>query len=67
MFNDLRGKITILTKLHPYLWPKDRGIRLRFLMTGILLLAAIALNIGVPLVLREVIKGFEVQWYENVR
>ena len=53
MFNDLRGKINILTKLYPYLWSKDRGIRLRFFMAGILLLAAIALNIGVPLVLRE--------------
>ena len=57
MFNDLRGKINILTKLYPYLWPKDRGIRLRFLMAGIFLLAAIGLNIGVPLVLREVINA----------
>ena len=57
MLNDLRGKINILTKLYPYLWPKDRGIRLRFFMAGILLLAAIALNIGVPLVLREVINA----------
>jgi ABC-type transport system involved in Fe-S cluster assembly fused permease/ATPase subunit len=57
MLNDARGKIKILTKLYLYLWPKDWGIRGRFLMAGIFLLAAICLNIGVPLVLREVINA----------
>src|SRR5579872_103282 len=50
-------KIKTIIKLTPYFWPKDWGIRARFLITGILALAAICLNIGVPLVLREVINA----------
>jgi ABC-type transport system involved in Fe-S cluster assembly fused permease/ATPase subunit len=57
MMNDMSNKIKTLIKLRPYLWPKDWQIRARFLVAGILLLIAIALNIGVPLVLREAINA----------
>ncbi|KTD56763.1 ATP-binding transmembrane ABC transporter [Legionella santicrucis] len=42
-------------KLSPYLWPKDRKIRLRLMVSILLLLTTIALNIGVPLIFRQVI------------
>jgi ATP-binding cassette subfamily B protein len=42
-------------KLSPYLWPKDRAIRLRLIASILLLLTTIVLNIGVPLILRQVI------------
>ena len=48
-------KIKAFKRLTPYLWPMDWGIRLRFFIAGILLIATIALNIGVPLILRQVI------------
>lgn len=44
-----------ILKLYPYLWPKDSGIRFRLLLSVLLLLATIALNVGVPLILRQVI------------
>jgi ATP-binding cassette subfamily B protein len=45
----------ILLKLSRYIWPKDSGIRLRFLAAIFLLIATIALNVGVPLILKQVI------------
>ena len=44
-----------LLKLYPYIWPKDRWIRLRLIIFILLLLTTVALNIGVPLILRQVI------------
>ncbi len=53
-------KLEALKKLRTYIWPKDPGIRIRFLIAGILLLFTIALNISVPLVLRQVINELSV-------
>lgn len=55
MLGNVTRKIKIISQLYPYLWPKDWGIRSRFLIAGILLLTTIGLNVGVPLVLKEVI------------
>ncbi|NDH08068.1 MAG: ABC transporter ATP-binding protein/permease [Gammaproteobacteria bacterium] len=49
------NRFKILLKLSPYIWPKDSGIRLRFLAAIFLLIATIALNVGVPLILKQVI------------
>jgi len=51
----LSGRLNAALKLAPYLWPKDRKIRLRLIVSILLLLTTIALNIGVPLILRQVI------------
>jgi ABC-type transport system involved in Fe-S cluster assembly fused permease/ATPase subunit len=51
----LRKHFKTILKLSRYLWPKDRKIRLRLIVSILLLLTTIALNIGVPLILREVI------------
>lgn len=51
----LSKRIKAALQLAPYLWPKDRGIRLRLIASFVLLLATVALNIGVPLILRHVI------------
>ena len=48
-------RLSAALKLSPYLWPKDRKIRLRLIASIFLLLTTIALNIGVPLILRQVI------------
>ena len=42
-------------KLYPYIWPRDWAIRWRFILAVFLLLITIALNVGVPLILRQVI------------
>ncbi len=42
-------------KLYPYIWPRDWAIRWRFILAVFLLLTTIALNVGVPLILRQVI------------
>lgn len=42
-------------KLYPYIWVKDWAIRWRFLLSIFLLLTTIVLNIGVPLILKQVI------------
>lgn len=42
-------------KLYPYIWPSDWAIRWCFLLAVFLLLTTIALNVGVPLILRQVI------------
>jgi ABC-type transport system involved in Fe-S cluster assembly fused permease/ATPase subunit len=47
-------------KLHPYIWPNDWAIRWRLLMAIFLLLTTIGLNVGVPLVLRQVISAISV-------
>lgn len=44
-----------LLKLHPYIWPKDQWIRWRLIASILLLLTSVALNIGVPLILKHVI------------
>ncbi len=44
-----------ILKLYPYIWPNDRAIRWRVLLAVFLLLSTIALNVGVPLILRQVI------------
>lgn len=44
-------------KLYSYIWPKDRGIRSRLVGVFILLVATIALNIGVPLIFRETLNA----------
>ena len=51
----LGQRLNAVLKLSPYLWPKDRRIRLRLIISILLLLATIVLNIGVPLILRHVI------------
>jgi hypothetical protein len=48
-------------KLYPYLWPKSWSIRLRLIAAVFLLIATIGLNVGVPLVLREVINVISLQ------
>lgn len=50
-------KINVLKKIYPYIWSNDIGIRFRLICAIFLLFLAIALNIGVPLVLREVINA----------
>ena len=51
----LSQRLNAALKLSPYLWPNDKKIRLRLIVSILLLLTSIALNIGVPLVLRHVI------------
>jgi ABC-type transport system involved in Fe-S cluster assembly fused permease/ATPase subunit len=51
---------TIL-KLYPYIWPKDWFIRCRFLISAFLLLLTVGLNVGVPLILRQVINAISSQ------
>lgn len=51
----LGERLNAALKLAPYLWPKDRKIRLRLIVSSLLLLTSIALNIGVPLIMRQVI------------
>lgn len=51
----LSKRLNAALKLYPYIWPSDRIIRLRVLAAIFLLLTTIALNVGVPLILRRVI------------
>ncbi len=51
----LSSRLNAALKLAPHLWPKDRKIRLRLIVSILLLLTTIALNICVPLILRHVI------------
>ncbi len=54
-------RFNILFKLTPYLWPKDWKIRLRLVTAIFLLLATIALNVSVPLILKQVINILSTQ------
>ena len=47
-------------KIYSYIWPDDWAIRWRLLMAIFLLLTTIGLNIGVPLILRQVINVISV-------
>jgi ATP-binding cassette subfamily B protein len=49
------GRLGIILRLRPYLWPHDWSIRWRFLLSGFLMLVTIGLNVGVPLILKQVI------------
>lgn len=51
----LSKRLKAALKLTPYLWPKDRKIRLRLIISILLLLTTVTLNICVPLILRQVI------------
>lgn len=51
----LTKQLNAALKLSPYLWPRDRKIRLRLIGSILLLLTSIGLNICVPLILRQVI------------
>ena len=51
----LGKRLNAVLKLYPYIWPSDRAIRFRVLWAIFLLLITIALNVGVPLILRQVI------------
>ncbi|MCH9757122.1 MAG: hypothetical protein K0U37_08040 [Gammaproteobacteria bacterium] len=51
----LDKRLNAALKLMPFLWPEDRKIRLRLIAALFLLLMTIALNIGVPLIFRQVI------------
>ncbi|MDF1757554.1 MAG: ATP-binding cassette domain-containing protein [Legionellaceae bacterium] len=51
----LSKRIRAALKLHPYIWPKDKRMQLRLLFAVILLLTSIFINIGVPLILKQVI------------
>ena len=57
----LPKRLHTILKLTPYLWPKDWAIRWRFLISVFLLLTTIGLNIGVPLILRQVINVISLQ------
>lgn len=48
-------RFSTILKLSPYIWPNDWSIRWRFLISVIFMLITIGLNVGVPLILRQVI------------
>lgn len=48
-------RFRVLSRLKPYIWSNDWSIRWRFLISVFLMLTTIGLNIGVPLILRQVI------------
>jgi ATP-binding cassette subfamily B protein len=51
----LTKRYRAVLKLYPYIWVKDWAIRWRFLLSIFLLLTTIVLNVGVPLILKQVI------------
>lgn len=48
-------RFSTIIKISPYFWTNDWSIRWRFLISIFLMLITIGLNIGVPLILRQVI------------
>ena len=51
----LSKRLNAALKLCPYIWPNDWAIRWRVLLAVFLLITTIALNVGVPLILRQAI------------
>src|SRR5690242_3367838 len=57
----LSKRLNAVLKIYPYIWPNDWRIRIRFLGAIFFLLTTMVLNIGVPLVLRQVINVISLQ------
>ncbi len=51
----LSKRLHTVSKLYPYLWPNDWKIKLRLMVAIFLLFSTMSLNVGVPLILRQVI------------
>lgn len=51
----LSKRLNTVSKLYPYLWPNDWKIKFRLIIAIFLLFGSMALNVGVPLILRQVI------------
>jgi ABC-type transport system involved in Fe-S cluster assembly fused permease/ATPase subunit len=51
----LSKRLHTISRIFPYLWPKDMVIHMRLLTAILLLLGTVLFNVGVPLILRKVI------------